>query len=100
MHLILFNLVPLNYALFMHSLMRTPGAETITGSIRSETGSNSSHALHTVMPRSRPTMAQVRNPARMIIPPRYGEEEVQEAAIALAAGIPDGIPGSHDPASK
>ncbi|KAG0335770.1 hypothetical protein BG000_007250 [Podila horticola] len=82
------------------SLMRTPGAETITGSIRSETGSNSSHALHTVMPRSRPTMAQVRNPARMIIPPRYGEEEVQEAAIALAAGIPDGIPGSHDPASK
>ncbi|KAG0025612.1 hypothetical protein BGZ81_007015 [Podila clonocystis] len=45
-------------------------------------------------------MAQVRNPARMIIPPRYGEEEVQEAAIALAAGIPDGIPGSCDQASK
>ncbi|KAF9418613.1 hypothetical protein BGZ94_009653 [Podila epigama] len=39
-------------------------------------------------------------PGRMIVPPPYGQEMVQEAAEALAAGIPDGIPGSHNPALK
>ncbi|KAI1303947.1 hypothetical protein EDD11_005263 [Mortierella claussenii] len=58
-----------------------------------------------IMPRSRPSMTQfhVRDqPARMIIPPPYGQEKVQEAAKALAAGIPDGIPRSgsiHVPAA-
>ncbi|ORZ10927.1 bacterial low temperature requirement A protein-domain-containing protein [Lobosporangium transversale] len=33
-------------------------------------------------------------PSKMIIPPPYGQEEVQAAAKALAAGIPDGIPHS------
>ncbi|KAF9384122.1 hypothetical protein CPB97_005915 [Podila verticillata] len=78
------------------SLMRTPGADSIAVS---ETGSSSSHPMP-VMPRSRPTMVQTRNPGRMIIPPPYGQEMVQEAALALAAGIPDGIPGSHAPVSK
>ncbi|KAF8943219.1 hypothetical protein BGZ47_005685 [Haplosporangium gracile] len=56
-----------------------------------------------VMPRSRPSMTQFKmreQPAKMIIPPPYGQEKVQEAAKALAAGIPDGIPhggGSHLP---
>ncbi|KAG0265252.1 hypothetical protein BGZ95_003370 [Linnemannia exigua] len=48
-----------------------------------------------VMPRSRPSMTQFKmreQPAKMIIPPPYGQEKVQEAAKALAAGIPDGIP--------
>ncbi|KAK3833558.1 MAG: bacterial low temperature requirement A protein-domain-containing protein [Linnemannia gamsii] len=48
-----------------------------------------------VMPRSRPSMTQFKmreQPAKMIIPPPYGQEKVQEAAMALAAGIPDGIP--------
>ncbi|KAF9901919.1 hypothetical protein EC991_005567 [Linnemannia zychae] len=48
-----------------------------------------------VMPRSHPSMTQFKmreQPAKMIIPPPYGQEEVQEAAKALAAGIPDGIP--------
>ncbi|KAG0294669.1 hypothetical protein BGZ96_000694 [Linnemannia gamsii] len=48
-----------------------------------------------VMPRSRPSMTQFKmreQPAKMIIPPPYGQEKVQEAARALAAGIPDGIP--------
>ncbi|KAK3834417.1 MAG: bacterial low temperature requirement A protein-domain-containing protein [Linnemannia elongata] len=56
-----------------------------------------------VMPRSRPSMTQFKmreQPAKMIIPPPYGQEKVQEAAKALAAGIPDGIPhggASHLP---
>ncbi|KAG0242580.1 hypothetical protein BGX31_000174 [Mortierella sp. GBA43] len=56
-----------------------------------------------IMPRSRPTMAQFRmrdQPSKMIIPPPYGQEKVQEAAKALAAGIPDGIPNMvHKPVS-
>ncbi|KAF9584953.1 hypothetical protein BGW38_004520, partial [Lunasporangiospora selenospora] len=50
-----------------------------------------------VMPRSRPSMAQFKmreQPSKMIIPPPYGQNEVQEAAMALAAGIPDGIPSA------
>lgn len=39
-------------------------------------------------------------PSKMIIPPPYGQEKVQEAAKALAAGIPDGIPNMvHKPVS-
>ncbi|KAG0211279.1 hypothetical protein BGX28_008224 [Mortierella sp. GBA30] len=58
------------------------------------------------MPRSRPSMTQFRmrdQPSKMIIPPPYGQETVQEAAKALAAGIPDGIPRSntiHAPRAK
>ncbi|KAG0249247.1 hypothetical protein BG011_009466 [Mortierella polycephala] len=47
-----------------------------------------------VMPRSRPSMVQFTardQPPKMIIPPPYGQEEEQEAAIALAVGIPEGI---------
>ncbi|KAF9896448.1 hypothetical protein BX616_007433, partial [Lobosporangium transversale] len=50
-----------------------------------------------IMPNSRPSIAQFRvrdQPSKMIIPPPYGQEEVQAAAKALAAGIPDGIPHS------
>ncbi|KAF9932203.1 hypothetical protein FBU30_008758 [Linnemannia zychae] len=53
-----------------------------------------------VMPRSHPSMTQFKmreQPAKMIIPPPYGQEKVQEAAKALAAGIPDGIPHAHAP---
>ncbi|KAF9572722.1 hypothetical protein EC968_009537 [Mortierella alpina] len=42
-------------------------------------------------------------PSKMIIPPPYGEEMVQEAAKALAAGIPNGIRRSntiHAPAAR
>ncbi|KAF9987420.1 hypothetical protein BGZ75_000633 [Mortierella antarctica] len=59
---------------------------------------HSTGAARPVMPRSRPSMTQFRmrdQPAKMIIPPPYGEEMVQEAAKALAAGIPEGIRRSH-----
>ncbi|KAF9279518.1 hypothetical protein BGZ68_007868 [Mortierella alpina] len=67
---------------------------------------HSTGAARPVMPRSRPSMTQFRmrdQPSKMIIPPPYGEEMVQEAAKALAAGIPDGIRRSntiHAPAAR
>ncbi|GJJ74550.1 hypothetical protein EMPS_06908 [Entomortierella parvispora] len=70
----------------------------------SEGGSSSATAAATttaaarpIMPRSRPSMTQFKmreQPSKMIIPPPYGQEKVQEAAMALAAGIPDGISGT------
>jgi len=68
--------------------------------------SSSKAPARPVMPRSRPSMTQFKlreQPAKMIIPPPYGQEKVQEAAKALAAGIPDGIPRAgapHPPLSK
>ncbi|KAI7827539.1 bacterial low temperature requirement A protein-domain-containing protein [Gamsiella multidivaricata] len=59
-----------------------------------------------IMPRSRPSMTQFKvrdQPSKMIIPPPYGQERVQAAAKALAAGIPDGIPRSstmHAPETR
>ncbi|KAF9953966.1 hypothetical protein BGZ72_005004 [Mortierella alpina] len=67
---------------------------------------HSTGAARPVMPRSRPSMTQFRmrdQPSKMIIPPPYGQEIVQEAAKALAAGIPDGIRRSntiHAPAAR
>lgn len=74
-------------------------AATVTAT----TSSTNKAPARPVMPRSRPSMTQFKmreQPAKMIIPPPYGQEKVQEAAKALAAGIPDGIPhggGSHLP---
>ncbi|KAF9081440.1 hypothetical protein BGX23_000872 [Mortierella sp. AD031] len=72
-----------------------------TGSAVTATATSTSKApTRPVMPRSRPSMTQFRmreQPAKMIIPPPYGQEKVQEAAMALAAGIPDGIPHAHAP---
>ncbi|KAK3806837.1 MAG: bacterial low temperature requirement A protein-domain-containing protein [Benniella sp.] len=67
------------------------------------TGAVSSGIARPIMPRSRPSMAQFRmrdQPSKMIIPPPYGQEKVQEAAKALAAGIPNGIPHSNIPVTS
>ncbi|KAG0046791.1 hypothetical protein BGZ83_008052 [Gryganskiella cystojenkinii] len=64
----------------------TPPTATTTGAM-----------ARPIMPRSRPSMTQFKmreQPSKMIIPPPYGQDIVQEAAKALAAGIPDGIPGT------
>ncbi|KAG0349466.1 hypothetical protein BG004_005817 [Podila humilis] len=90
------------------NVFKGPGAGSISGSVvgDGETSSTTSSAKghnRALMPRTRPTMAQFKmrdHPGKMFIPPPYGQEEAQEAAIALAAGIPDGIHGSRDPIER
>ncbi|KAF9544241.1 hypothetical protein EC957_012287 [Mortierella hygrophila] len=89
-----------------HSTRNDGNEDEETGSAATAiaaTSSTNKAPARPVMPRSRPSMTQFKireQPAKMIIPPPYGQEKVQEAAKALAAGIPDGIPhggGSHLP---
>lgn len=89
-----------------HSTKHDSNDDEEAGSAATATATTSSTnkaPARPVMPRSRPSMTQFKmreQPAKMIIPPPYGQEKVQEAAKALAAGIPDGIPhggGSHLP---
>ncbi|KAG9067062.1 hypothetical protein KI688_012974 [Linnemannia hyalina] len=89
-----------------HSTRNDGNEDEETGSAATATAATSSTnkaPARPVMPRSRPSMTQFKvreQPAKMIIPPPYGQEKVQEAAKAIAAGIPDGIPhggGSHLP---
>ncbi|KAF9152125.1 hypothetical protein BG015_005752 [Linnemannia schmuckeri] len=86
-----------------HSTKHDSNEDEETGSAATATSSANKAPARPVMPRSRPSMTQFKmreQPAKMIIPPPYGQEKVQEAAKALAAGIPDGIPhggGSHLP---
>ncbi|KAG0232148.1 hypothetical protein BGW42_008364 [Actinomortierella wolfii] len=60
----------------------TPGAASRTSSRH--------HHLHSRMPRTRPILTQFHNrdqPARMFVPPPYGQEKLQEAAKVFAEGI-------------
>ncbi|KAG0001625.1 hypothetical protein BGZ79_004385 [Entomortierella chlamydospora] len=79
----------------------TPGelsSTAVTESFSANATGSSTGVARPIMPRSRPSLAQFRmkdQPSKMIIPPPYGRQVVQEAAVALAAGIPDGIPRSN-----
>ncbi|KAF9352593.1 hypothetical protein BGX26_009634 [Mortierella sp. AD094] len=91
----------------MHTNKSSKGTKNTAADLSSTTVTESSSANATgsstgvarpIMPRSRPSLTQFRmkdQPSKMIIPPPYGREIVQQAAAALAAGIPDGIPGSN-----
>ncbi|KAF9109764.1 hypothetical protein BGX27_007231 [Mortierella sp. AM989] len=72
-------------------------AESTSAIVANETGSSTGIA-RPIMPRSRPSLTQFKlrdQPSKMFIPPQYGQEIVLEAATALAAGIPHGVPRSN-----
>ncbi|KAF9193884.1 hypothetical protein BGZ49_003237, partial [Haplosporangium sp. Z 27] len=72
--------------------------ERISNSTSANTAGTPTSMTRSMVSHSRPNLAQFRKkdqPSKMIIPPPYGQDRAYEAAVALADGIPDGIPRSN-----